>query len=351
MIANIHHRIRAMLLEDTPLNENERYIVEQHLTTCANCRIHAELVKHLEAGLWSPYRKISLLPGEKVQIAHTLQSHLRRQPMRYTNFFSLLGWASLIFILVITLGRAINTLPQNSPSSMVIKSPVAITQPAESTRTPLPKETLESHSLNLTPTPDVRNTADFMFEPGYQNRTDTVLVDLNCDGQDEQLLTVYRISTNSQEEGSQVRDYLGVALHVPDEGGSYRSAWTYTFDHSSRYGLYHVELFPIDGCQQLLGVDGQRWQGNVGAHSLQFFRWDGNEMVIIFEAPEGLMDTPGMETSAGEAFSITTFTFGFPDPIRHTCEWTYRQYTWDGETFILVDEWQQHNQPCGGAGG
>ena len=256
-----------------------------------------------------------------------------------------------MLILAITLGWAFNTLRPASVVPVVETSPVPFTQPAVSAGTPLHQDTLEPVDSSPTPAPDVRNTADFTFEPGYQNRMDTVLVDLNCDGQNEQLLTVYRISTNSQEEGSELRDYLGVALYVPDEGGSYRSAWTYTFDHSSRYGLYHVELFPIDGCQQLLGVDGQRWQGNVGAHSLQFFRWDGNEMVAIFEVPEGLMDTPGMEASTSEVISITTFTYGFPDPVKHTCDWTYRRYTWDGETFTLVEEWQQHNQPCGGAGG
>jgi hypothetical protein len=197
----------------------------------------------------------------------------------------------------------------------------------------------------------VGNAADFAFEPGYQNRTDIILVDLNCDGQNEQLLTVYRLSTDPLEEGSELRDDLGVALQVPDENGGYRPAWTYTFDHSSRYGLYHVELFSLDGCEQLLGVDGQRWQGNVGAHSLQIFRWDGNEMVAIFDVPEGLLYTSEDEAPAAEVFSITTFTYGFPDPVRHTCDWTYRQYAWDGETFTLVDEWQQQNQLCGGAGG
>jgi hypothetical protein len=187
-------------------------IVEQHLTTCADCRIHAELVKRLEAGQWSPYRKFSLSPVEKVQIAHTFQFHLRRHPMRNTNIFSLLGRASLILILVIIFGSFTNTLLPTSPSTIDQTSPTPFTNAAVAASTPLPNKTLESNSLSSTPTPDVGNATDFTFEPGYQNRTDTVLVDLNCDGQNEHLLTAYRISTSSQEEGSEARDYLGVAL-------------------------------------------------------------------------------------------------------------------------------------------
>ena len=360
MIANIHHHIQAMLLVDNPLNENERNSIEQHLVTCTDCRIFANLVERLEEGQWSPYHKRSLSAGEKAQIANTFQCHLRRHTMRNTNPLSLLGWASLILILVITLGWAVNTLIPKLPLSVILTSATPFTQstmstgtpfPQNSTDTPLPQDTLESNNLGYTPTPDVGNAADFTFVRGYQNRTDTVLVDLNCDGQNEQLLTAYRVSTNPLEEDSEVRDYLGVALKVPDENGGYRTAWTYTFDHSSEYGLYHVELFPLDGCEQLLGVDGQRVQGNVGVHSLQIFRWDGNEMLTIFDVPEGLMVSSEDEVPTAEGFSITTFTYGFPDPIKHTCDWTYRQYTWDGETFILVDEWQQQNQPCGGHGG
>jgi hypothetical protein len=351
MKPNIHHQIQSMLLMDAPINISEPGFVEQHLAVCIDCRSYAELVKRLETSQWSPYRKSSLSTIEKAQIAHNIQFRFRRKTIHTSDSLSILGLASIIVFLVITLGWALNTLRPISPLPATETSPVPYTQPEISIGTPLPQDTTDPTDLDTTQTPDIGSITGFAFEPGYQNKTANMLVDMNCDGQAENLLTVYRLSTKSLEGDNELRDYLGVAVQIRDENGDYQSAWTYTFDHSSRYGLYHIELISVDGCEQLLGINGQRWQGNIGVHSLQIFRWDGNKMVEIFEVPEGLMFTSEEEDPTAEVMSITTFTYGFPDPTRHTCDWTYHKYIWNGVTFIMVEEWHEQNQICGGAGG
>jgi hypothetical protein len=119
-----------------------------------------------------------------------------------------------------------------------------------------------------------------------------------------------------------------------------------------------VEVFNITRCEQFLAVNGMEWTGGVYRDVLWVYRWDGEQMVLVLEASAAALDNDkyelnisGQERDPLEPFTITTFTYGLPDPVKGVCDWTYTVYAWNGENFEQVDQWVESGRHCGGDGG
>ena len=222
------------------------------------------------------------------------------------------------------------------------------------TQTPL--ASLEPTLTEITPTLAPEEASDSYFDPGYKNQTETKLVDLDCDGRNETLVTNYKISTNPLEMGEGLRYYTSVALLNEDQDNHYQTAWEYNFDYSVKKVRYDLVLFSVSGCEQFIAVSGWDWSSSP-KYITQVFRWDGETVSTVLDVPENLMDLTGkiviprLDPLDNEDFKLTTFIIGFPDPQKGTCELIYTDYGWNGELFIQVDRRVKPNQNCDGSGG
>jgi hypothetical protein len=119
-------------------------------------------------------------------------------------------------------------------------------------------------------------------------------------------------------------------------------------------------VFTIDGCEHLLAVNGMEWARTSYRYRdvLRVYRWDGEQMTLVLDAPAAALDDDkyelnisGQERDPDQPYTITTFSYGSPDPIKGVCDWTYTVYGWNGEAFEQVDQWVESGRACGGTGG
>jgi hypothetical protein len=239
------------------------------------------------------------------------------------------------------------------------------------TKTPL--ATVENQSVKPTPLPTIsplvptetiagaseetQSTQTYKTEPGYRVETETIAIDLDCDTQEENIKTTYRISTNPADAGNGPRNYLGIELRVLNDDGIAALVWKEDFDHTSNKELYQVDTFSFSECEQFLVVSGWSWASTPGKFFTRIYQWNGETMETILDVPESMMDLTGEmmlpqpNQEDAPTWILTTFEYGYPDAKKGTCDQVFYNYGWiDGE-FVLLESRVEYQQPCQGAGG
>ena len=373
-----HHQVQSLYLSDELINEDERVALEAHLGSCHECKAVVDLIERLEAGEWSPYSKPSLSQSEKRQITHTLKSQVRRRK-KFSHLlhpFQAAAWASLavVFVLVMiwtfnnlvpqpaaTLPAVVDAQPTSTATETLILQPTLTgtltPTPTPTPATPIPTVPTATADPTLDPTTSVG--AGVQVESGFWYRTETIEKDMNCDGREERLHLSYRIPI-PYGNNLPIKDYLGVVLEENTDSGVYELVWEYDLFHEVNKGLFEVEVIAVDGCEQLLAVTGMEWARTSYRYRdvLRVYRWDGEQMSLVLDAPAAALDDDkyelnisGQERDPSKPFTITTFTYGAPDPVKGVCDWTYTVYAWNGEIFEQIDQWVESGRHCGGDGG
>jgi len=367
-----HRQVQSFYLSDEPIREDERAALEVHLASCQECKATVSMIERLEAGEWSPYSKPGLSLNEKQQITHMLKSQVRRRKKvsQILHPLQAAAWASLsVVFIIIVVWTFTNLLPKpaailpavadDQPTSTATEA--VILQPTlAATRTPIqatPIPTVPTATPGPTFEPTTSVGVGVPVESGFWYRTETIETDMNCDGREERLHLSYRIPI-PYGDNLRVKDYLGVTLNERTDAGVYDQVWEYDLYHEVNKGLYELEVLTIDGCEQFLAVNGREWTGGGYRDVLRVYRWDGEQMMVVLEAPAAALDDDkyelnisGQERDPSQPYKITTFTYGTPDPVKGVCDWTYTVYAWNGEIFKLVDQWVESGRACGGTGG
>ena len=254
------------------------------------------------------------------------------------------------------------TLPvilEDQPTSTATEI-VILTPTLTATNTPLPPTpipTLPTATPNPTSKPTTSVGAGVQVESGFWYRTETIKTDMNCDGREERFQLSYRIPI-PYGDNVPIKDYLGVVLEERTQTGDFEQVWAYDLFHEVNKGLYELEVFSIARCEQFLAVNGMEWTGGRYRDVLRVYRWDGEQMVLVLDAPAAALDDDkyelnisGQERDPSGPYTINTFTYGGADPMSGMCDWTYTVYAWNEENFEQVDQWVETRESCGGTGG
>ena len=369
-----HRQVQSFYLSDEPIREDERAALKAHLADCQECRAAVSMMELLEAGEWSPYQKLTFRQPEKRQIAHALKSQVRRRKKfsQVMHPLQVAAWVSLAIVFGLVVMWTFNNLvPEPAATQPVVleEQPtstateiVILTPTLTATQTPLPATsipTVPTATPDQTLEPTTNVGAGVPVESGFWYRTDSIKTDMNCDGREERFILSYRIPIPNGEN-LPIRDYLGIVMEERTRTGDFEQVWTYDLFHEVNKGLYEVEVFNITRCEQFLAVNGMEWARTSYRYRdvLRVYRWDGEQMSLVLDAPAAALDDDkyelnisGQERDPSKPFTITTFTYGAPDPVKGVCDWTYTVYAWNGEIFEQVDQWVESGRHCGGDGG
>jgi uncharacterized protein (UPF0254 family) len=163
-------------------------------------------------------------------------------------------------------------------------------------------------------------------------------IDMDCNGIPE----YFRVTDSNRNNATTDIYYETITMTTQIDGQDY--SWTLGEDQK----ILMASMAVISKCNYLLLT-----QTYSAPTSFTIYQWDGEEMVIVFQAPDGQWSEPispiAMSLSEDIHNPFELVLYDERDNFRDCrLRWTTYTYQWNGERFELIDQTYIKSPSCGG---